>query len=319
MQSFGVDLQLEWLREEVASAASRRPGGRFHGALVSSSGKLLRSRVLFLAAAHGGEGGHAVDEDGTRTAAVAIELAHNGGLYHDDLVDRSSNRRGLPAVHERFGHRAAGVGGAQLIAVANALAMKLPPALRRHWGWAIERTAEGQLRDLERAGDYEVPPARYVDTARRKTSPAFELAAICGAWFGGTETAALRRFGRHFGTAFQLANDLEDFRPTGDRPPANDLRERFYTLPVLLACRSSGSDRLRKLLDDDGRPLGPEAIDEVTDILSSCGSLAMAREWAQAELEGARRELETLGASRAREELSDLVGSIEASMSWVGP
>lgn len=318
MQSSGVDRQLEGLREQVASTAAGRPGGQLHSALVSSFGKLLRSRVLFLAAAHGGEGGHAVDHEGARNAALAIELAHNGGLYHDDLVDRSTYRRGLPAVHERFGPRGAGIGGAQLIAVANALAMKLPPALRRHWGWAIERTAEGQLRDLERAGDYEVPPARYVDTARRKTSPAFELAAICGAWFGGTESSALRQFGRRFGTAFQLANDLEDFRPTGDRPPANDLRERFYTLPVLLACRRPDSDRLRELLNDDGRPLGPAAIEEVSGILSSSGSLVMSREWAQAELDGARREIEALGASRARADLSDMVDSIEASMSWIG-
>src|SRR5215475_9279561 len=122
MQSSDIRPQLEWLREQVASVPARRLGGRLHSALASS-GKLLRSRVLFLTAAYGGEGGHTVDYEGARNAALAIELAHNGGLYHDDLVDRSPYRRGLSAVHERFGPRGAAIGGAQLIAVANALAM----------------------------------------------------------------------------------------------------------------------------------------------------------------------------------------------------
>ena len=105
-------------------------------------GKLLRPRLVLLSAAHGTEKSRKVDWEVARRAALAIELAHVGTLYHDDLVDRSPSRRGIPAVHRRVGARMAAVGGAHLLMLANRIASQLPDTLARSWGNAALRVAD---------------------------------------------------------------------------------------------------------------------------------------------------------------------------------
>lgn len=301
--------QLQLLRSEGIEWLSASGAASVHAAVFEASGKLLRPRLTLLAAACG-------ESDWTlaRRAALAIELLHVGTLYHDDVVDRSPRRRGRAAVHERWGASIATFAGAHLMCRGNALAGALPDPLPRIWGVALGKVADGQLRELEHAGSLEVEPRDYLRMAALKTATLFELGARLGGELGGLtpdRVDALRCFGSHLGLAFQLVDDLEDFvsREHAHREGPTDLRERIYTLPVLLGCagETESAARLRRLLRDDGRPLSAEAIAESCRLLARSGAFEAAARPALEELDEAAASLSALEEGAPRESLRGFV------------
>ena len=306
-----VDAELGYLLESSERAVASMPGAKIHESVVRAGGKLIRANILYSCVAYGETWGWATDWEGARKAALALNLGHIGSLHHDDIVDRSELRRGLPSVHRAFGTHAASMGGGQLLARANMLAMALPRGLAKQWADTATLMAEGQIEELQNAADFTVKPEDYVITAAKKTAPAFELAVSFGKWFGSIEDddgRVLREFGHRFGTAFQLYNDIHDFCNTGNRRAGNDLRERNYTLPVLYGCaRSDPTGKfLREILIDDGRTLEDETISQVVACLESCGAFGMARDRAHAELDAAQMAIAKLRPCGATERLSDL-------------
>jgi len=315
--NLGVDAELDLVRAEGLALIEQTPNANLHAGMFRGSGKLLRPRLLLLCAAHGAETGAEPDWQRARAAALAIELGHLGSLYHDDIVDRSEARRGRPSVHRCVGVRRSVLGGAELIALCNSLMARLPSAFAREWGRTAVWMADGQLRDIENAGNRYVSIEAFVKMASRKTGAAFELAASFGARLGSLPTkerAALLRFGRHFGVAFQLANDVQDFCSSSrvHRIPGNDLRERVYSLPVIIGCamRNASGARLRMLLEDDGRIMGEDQLVEATELLVSSGAIERAAEFARSEVQVARDALAGLSATDARDALDALTSSV---------
>jgi len=312
-----LDAELARVRAEGEELLRERRSWALHGDAYRSGGKFLRARLVLLAHFHAGETGGRTDLARARRAALAIELAHLGTLYHDDVVDRSPMRRGIPAVHVRLGVRAAALGGAHLLCLANALAAELPEPLGRRWGQAALHVANGQLRETEFSGDLDLDPEVYVRTAAHKTATLFELAASFGSLLGEApqrEQRNLLRFARHLGIAFQLFDDLYDFTTQSDhhRPPGNDLRERVYTLPVLYGVRDPyAASSLRSLLRDDGQPLDEARVRRAQEILVSCGAFDRAFRRAADEREAAALALDDLHPSPAGEGLASLLEAVE--------
>jgi len=309
-----VDEQLQLLDEQARELFRDSGTAAIH---ETTGGKLLRPRILLLCAVQAAGGDRSIPWDLARKAALAIEIAHLGTLYHDDIVDRSSTRRGAPALHVRVGSQVALLAGAHLLSLGFSLLAVLPSRIARRVGIAALRESDGQLREIERLGELDTKPEEYVRNAGRKTGSPFELAAFVGASIGGSSEIgcdAFARFGRQFGVTFQLFDDLDDFSasPSDHRPPLNDLRERIYTLPVLIACGRADeySMKLRGLLGDRGDPLEDEAAREVHGLLVKGGAFAAAAERAHYEHAITVKLLGRLPPSEAREALSRLVESI---------
>ena len=149
--------------------------------------------------------------------AKAIEYLHSYTLVHDDLpcMDNDRERRGKPTVWVKFGEGAAVLAGDWLQALAFEHVLRAGHAsavlAARELASAATRVVAGQVLDLQHAGtrSRKKVEAVHVD----KTAALFE-AAVCmgGLAAGGTEgeIAALRVFGRSYGMAFQIADDIED-------------------------------------------------------------------------------------------------------------
>jgi geranylgeranyl pyrophosphate synthase len=304
-----LKIETEGLRAELRRLIPDGPLSDLHCPALELGGKMLRPRWTLLCAMYGEEAGGAPDWKTVRRAALAVELIHVGSLYHDDIVDRSRTRRGEPATYRRYGNLAAALGGAHLLALGNELAAGLPRRLRDRWGSAARKMANGQLRDIEYSGSFERSAESYVHNATRKTGSVFELAAAFGTVLGQVdpvEAAALTCAARHFGAAFQLCDDLEDFTSSSEshRARGNDLRQRTYTLPVLIACASQSplGQRLRMLLEDDGHPATSETIDEICEVLIQADSFSEAARLVIREQERAithLRKLRPLSSARA--------------------
>jgi octaprenyl-diphosphate synthase len=205
--------------------------------LIEAGGKRLRPMLTVAAAMlFGGQTGAQTNY------AAAVEFMHNATLLHDDVVDESDLRRGRPAARMIWGNQASVLVGDYLLGQAFQMMVEAGEldalgVLSR----AATIIAEGEVFQLAKAGDLNATPEDYAQVIRAKTATLFQAAAEVGAMAGGADAAgreALRDYGMELGLAFQLVDDVLDYR--GDsgamgKNTGDDLREGKMTLPVILA------------------------------------------------------------------------------------
>ncbi|PZA20712.1 polyprenyl synthetase family protein [Modestobacter versicolor] len=277
------------------------------GHLMAAGGKRVRPMLALLAAQLGD-----ADSPEVVQAAVVCELTHLATLYHDDVMDEASVRRGAPSANSRWGNSVAILTGDFLFARASDLLADLGPEAVRVQARTFERLVTGQLRETVGARPGEDPVDHYLGVLADKTGSLVATSARFGASFAGVDgelVAALDAFGEDFGVAFQLSDDLLDIVSEGGtsgKSPGTDLREGIATLPVLFAL--AGTDpaeaRLRELV------AGP-VVDEVEHaealaLLRSSASLARATAVLEEYADRARARLDAVPDGPVREALSAL-------------
>ena len=198
-----------------------------------------------------------------RRIALAIEVFHKASLVHDDVEDDDRVRYGQPTIHHRFGPAVAiNVGdfliglGYRLIGNPGAgVPVELAADLLRLFASAHMRLAQGQGAELmwRDGADKHLEPLDALRIYALKTAPAFEAAILAGVRLTGPIenglNAAVERYSRHLGVAFQILNDLDDWsddtiRQAG-RTEASDAAPRPPTAGRTNAPRSKlGSDVL---------------------------------------------------------------------------
>jgi geranylgeranyl pyrophosphate synthase len=256
--------------------------------LIKAGGKRLRTALVLLSSRAGRSGTRATD-----LAAAAVELVHLATLYHDDVIDDSATRRGVPTVHAKWGTEVAVLAGDYLFARGCALGAEaggeVPGILAR----AIGEVCEGQIVETTALNDPERGTTAYIETIARKTASLFAAACELGALTAGATletTAALRAYGAELGLAFQIVDDLLDL--VGDpsqtgKMLGTDLQEGVFTLPVLIACERDPS--LVTALAAGRRELG-----EVMPSLRATGAVAAAHEVASTHGEAALKAIADL-------------------------
>ncbi len=201
-------------------------------------GKHLRARTLLLIAHSFGGPDPRFAED----AAVALELLHTASLVHDDIIDRSQVRRGLPSLHSAADEATAILVADLLIAVSFETAAVLGERAVLPLARAFGQLCKGQL--LEPAlgwGDDARPEIE--DYATLKTGALFGAAFELGAMAASYDPALQDRFresGERLGLAFQLTDDLLDVRDDAlnlGKDHGADLRNGIPTLPLWSAYR----------------------------------------------------------------------------------
>jgi octaprenyl-diphosphate synthase len=244
--------------------------------------------------------------------ATVVELIHCATLIHDDIIDGAGTRRGRESVNQRWGNEVTVLFGDYMFAKAMELALRAGslPVMERLADTTLRMT-EGEMLQTRYVGRIDLSVEQYLDLIERKTASLFacccELAGLL-AGVGGERQAALRRYGRHLGLAFQLVDDLLDF--TGDaarlgKATASDLREGKATLAVLDLV-GSGGDAERELVRAimDGADGARE--EELRRLLEASGALERAHERARFHARRASRELERFPDGAARRALHSL-------------
>ncbi|MBU3065449.1 polyprenyl synthetase family protein [Nocardia sp. NEAU-G5] len=180
-------------------------------------------------------------DDRVVRAAAAVELLHLGSLYHDDVVDHSYERRGRPSANAVWGSHMAVLGGDSVILTSVRMLAELGPREVLAGALAGEQMCAGMV--IEAADQYVASRSErsYLDSIDGKTAAVLSLACRVGAMQAGRsedEEEALALFGRHFGLAYQLYDDILDLTSTAEetgKPVNADLPEGIYTLPVIRA------------------------------------------------------------------------------------
>jgi octaprenyl-diphosphate synthase len=277
--------------------------------LIEAGGKRLRP-MLTIAAAQlfGRQSGAEINY------AASVEFMHNATLLHDDVVDDSDMRRGRPAARMIWGNPASVLVGDFLLGQAFLMMVEARDidalgTLAR----AATIIAEGEVFQLAKARDLSTTPEEYEQVIRAKTATLFEAAAEVGALAGGADEdgrMAMREYGLELGLAFQLVDDVLDYRGergTLGKNTGDDLREGKMTLPVILAIAEANPAERDIVVATLGNPDASEtAVAQIVSIFNRHRTLDRTIEKAQRHVDQAREALKPLPASEMRTLLSDI-------------
>jgi len=284
-----------------------------NGHLLRMKGKLFRPMLLFLA----NQAAEADDPHLVRFAGV-IELIHLATLVHDDSVDHSALRRGMPTINALFSHQVSVIMGDYLYSRAIIELVKVDDIepLRIVSRVTNEMTV-GEMRQLAAYDALRFTEEEYGYLIRAKTASLFSAACELGAMRSSpARREALRAFGHALGMAFQITDDLLDYTEgeavTG-KPSGLDLKEHKVTLPLIAALpRLAPSERreVEELFAEPGP--GDARVERVVQVVARAGGLDYARERAAEWAQRAEAALEELPASQERDTLRDaLVYAVE--------
>jgi heptaprenyl diphosphate synthase len=279
--------------------------------LVEAGGKRFRPLLVLLASHFGNP-----QAPGIPAAAVVCELTHLGTLYHDDVMDEATMRRGAESANSRWGNTIAILTGDFLFARASDLLADLGPECVRIQARTFERLCTGQIRETVGPGESDDPLAHYMQVVADKTGSLIATCARFGSMLAGAEEQVvdqLTRFGERIGIAFQLSDDLLDVASTSaesGKTPGTDLREGVPTLPVLhaLASTDPADARLQELLRSDLTDDARHA--EALELLRAHPAMDAARADVRAWADDARRVLSRLPDVPARAILEFLCDAV---------
>jgi len=275
--------------------------------IISGGGKRLRPLLVVLAGRACGHEGAAVVE-----AAAFIEFIHTATLLHDDVVDGSSMRRGRHTANEVFGNQASVLVGD--FVYSRAFQMMAALASQRVMEIMAEATnviAEGEVLQLMNAHDPDTTEQRYLEVIHRKTAKLFQAGAEVASVLAGSSTAvqqALASYGRHLGIAYQLMDDVLDYRSNPAERGKNlgdDLAEGKPTLPLIHALRH-GTEAQRAAIREAIENGGLAQLEPIVAAIESTGGLEYAAQLARGESERALTALAALPDTPYRNGLASL-------------
>jgi octaprenyl-diphosphate synthase len=275
--------------------------------IIGGGGKRLRPLLCVLA-------GRAcnITNDKHIEAAVFIEFVHTATLLHDDVVDGSQKRRGRATANNIFGNQASVLVGDFVYSRAFQM-MATVGSLRvmEIMADATNVIAEGEVLQLMNAHDPETTEQRYLEVIYRKTGRLFEAGAEVAAVLAGAppaHQAALAVYGKHLGTAYQLIDDVLDYKSdpaTRGKNLGDDLAEGKPTLPLLHALRH-GDDEQRALIRLAIEQGGLAQLGPIVEAIEVTGGLDYAVGFARRETTQALSALEALPDTRYRKALAGL-------------
>lgn len=288
MQSVNT-LILKRLRSEVVLVNQL---GKY---IINSGGKRIRPMLALLAARACGYQGHKHID----TAAI-IEFIHTATLLHDDVVDESSLRRGKDTANQVWGNQAAVLVGDFLYSrsfemMVDVDSMRVMEILST----TTNTIAEGEVLQLLNCHDAETDETRYMDVIHSKTAKLFEAASQLGAVLAGStseEERCMAKYGMHLGTAFQLIDDVMDYKASAEEMGKNvgdDLAEGKPTLPLIIALQRSKGDAAKQIREaiEEG---GLQHIDSILQTIHNTNALEYTVDIAKKEVSLAISQLDGL-------------------------
>jgi heptaprenyl diphosphate synthase len=287
--------------------------------LAQAGGKRFRPLLVLLAAQFGDP-----EAPGVVESAVVVELTHLATLYHDDVMDEASLRRGVASANQRWDNSLAILSGDFLFARASTLLAELGPEAVRIQAETFERLVSGQISESVGPAGGQNPVTHHLEVLAGKTGSLIATSVRFGAMFAGCapkDVDLLAEFGELFGVAFQLSDDLLDIASESEqsgKTPGTDLREGVHTLPMLIALAMDGEGdpataRLQELLradlaEDDA------AFDEALTLLRAHPCMGEARDVVRGYAEKAKAVLEGLEEIPAKEALRALCDVVISRM-----
>lgn len=282
--------------------------------MIHAGGKLLRPAYQLLFSQLGPNR----EPQKTIALAASLELLHTATLIHDDIVDVSPLRRGLPTIQARFGNDVAVYAGDYLFICCFKLLTQYTSSLRSIElnSNSMEKILVGELGQMNMRYDYTGGKDAYLDNIRGKTAELFGLSCFVGAYESGLNQVTAnnaRQIGLNIGMAFQIIDDVLDYSEdatTIGKPVLQDVQQGVYSLPLLLALESKAAALLPLLAKKE--QLTDEEAQEIFTLVQQSDGVAKARQLATKYTDDALKGIAKLPETpqKTRENLLQLTATI---------
>lgn len=275
--------------------------------ITEAGGKRLRPLLALLAA-------NALMYQGEEhiRLAVIIEFIHTATLLHDDVVDMSTLRRGLPTANAEWGNASSILVGDFLYSRAFQMLVALGDmSIMDLLSVTTNQIAEGEVFQLVKAGDPTTTRADYLQIIRDKTAILFAAALKAAAIIAKAspqQQQALYDYGLDLGLAFQLADDLLDYQgdsQTMGKNIGDDLAEGKATLPLIFSMENN-HDGSADVVINAIKNKSSEQLNDIIALVKSNGALKHTEQLAQHYVDSAIARLSVLDDSPYKKGLEQL-------------
>lgn len=275
---------------------------------IKAGGKRIRPALVYLSARFGN-----YDFNKITPLAVAVELVHTATLIHDDIVDDSPLRRGIPTVQAAIGKDAAVYAGDFVLAKALKILVDHGDIeILKSISGMLYKICEGEARQKKEAFNIYISFIDYIRRIRKKTALLFAISCELGARGADappSTISALKKYGMMLGMAFQVTDDILDLtvdEKKSGKPLGNDIKEGVITLPLLYALNySSRALELRELFSDPAR-WDLNTIQHIIEIVRESGGIEYARRVAERYISKSKQYLSVLSDIPAKSSLLTL-------------
>ena len=246
--------------------------------LHKQKGKQMRPMFVMLSAHIFGDVNPA-----TYRAASLIELLHTATLVHDDVVDDANERRGFFSLNALWKNKISVLSGDFLLSKGLLLSMEHKDYdLLQIVAKATQEMSEGELLQIEKARRLDITEEVYFEIIRKKTASL--IASCCAVGAASVHASAddvekMRLFGEKVGLAFQIKDDIFDFKKAGDigKPKGIDIKEQKMTLPLIYMLHQISSAEKRtiiRIIKKDHN--NPQKVQEIIDKVNGSGGIEYA-------------------------------------------
>ena len=269
----------------------------------STGGKMIRPALFFLFADFGDK----KEQEQLIKVAASLELLHSATLVHDDIIDDSPTRRGLPSVQSRFGKDVAVyTGDFMYTSYFELLAecMSHTPFLLKN-AQAMKKVLQGELTQMTCTFDPDQTIGDYLRNINGKTAELIRLSCHEGAYFGGADKklqSRAKRIGSAIGLAFQIYDDILNFSlelGNDQKPILTDVQQGIFTLPLLIA-RDNQPEAIRPYLEHP-ETLSRQELIQLAYYVDSLGGIAGALDFAEKLTKKALNEIQELPDGKSKE------------------
>ncbi|BBN82590.1 octaprenyl-diphosphate synthase [Pseudoalteromonas sp. A25] len=273
--------------------------------IVNSGGKRIRPMLTLLTAK-----ALECSDDQHITLATIIEFIHTATLLHDDVVDESALRRGEPTANAEFGNAASVLVGDFIYTRSFQLMVGLNNMqVMQILADATNIIAEGEVLQLMNCNDPDTTEQSYMQVIYSKTAKLFEAATMLPAVVLKQPTEvqeALKLYGMHLGTAFQLVDDVLDYSANAEQMGKNlgdDLTEGKPTLPLIYAMQHGTEQQVKQIREAISTGNGMAYLSDILATLEQTNALEFAMDKAKHEAQKAIDHLAVLAESPYKQAL----------------
>jgi len=277
--------------------------------LLNSGGKFLRPAFVLISHSFGKEKSKDI-----YTIAAVMEMFHMATLVHDDVIDESTLRRGKETMQHRYGKNFAVYMGDYLFCICFNLLSKCSSMKNIEVDtMSLSRICIGEIEQFQSKFKKDVTIKEYLRRISYKTAELFSLSFYSGAVEGKcdkTLTRKLQNIGHNIGMAFQIIDDLLDFK--GDesivgKPVCSDLKQGIYTLPIIYALQDKNKNIINHL---SKKELTDKDVDSILNILKESAYLNKAEKLAQSYTNKAFKLIDTLPEGKSKDTLTSLTNKL---------
>lgn len=279
--------------------------------ILKQKGKKIRPILVLLSAKLCGK-----ISSRTYVAATLVELLHTATLIHDDVVDDAKTRRGLASINAVWKNKAAVLMGDFLLSKGLLVSLdNNEPDFLKATSEAVRRMSEGELLQIQKARNFDATEETYFKVISDKTASLIKTCCKIGAMSATNDKSKvdnMASYGENLGIAFQLRDDLLDY--TGrkkllGKATGNDLKEKKFTLPLLIALKNAPSKNSREIM----RLIKSESqkkFDSVYYFVEEYGGIEYTQEKIFKYSEQALAAIKSFANNESKESLTELVSFV---------